>query len=86
MEASGSSLSGCGGFAGELEAGFRILCMWADEIMDGKPKLQGLPATYTESEEEAQTLCVKLKDEVTGVVLELLYRIFAQGGIVARSC
>lgn len=55
------------------------------EIMDGKPKLQGLPATYTESEEEAQTLCVKLKDEVTGVVLELLYTIFAQGGIVARS-
>lgn len=28
-----------------------------------------------ESEEEAQTLCVKLKDEVTGVVLELLYTI-----------
>ena len=54
-------------------------------ISDGKPKLEGLPATYTESEEEAQTLCVKLKDKVTGIVLELLYTVFAQGGILARS-
>ena len=38
-------------------------------IAAGKPKLQGLPATYTEKDEEAQTLCVKLKDEVTGIVL-----------------
>ena len=54
-------------------------------IAAGKPKLQGLPATYTEKDEEAQTLCVKLKDEVTGIVLELLYTIFAQGGIITRS-
>ena len=54
-------------------------------IADGKPKLQGLPATYTEKDEEAQTLCIKLKDEVTGIVLELLYTIFAQGGIITRS-
>ena len=31
-------------------------------IAAGKPKLQGLPATYTEKDEEAQTLRVKLKD------------------------
>ena len=54
-------------------------------IAAGKPKLQGLPATYTEKEEEAQTLCVKLKDEVTGIVLELLYTIFTQRGIITRS-
>ena len=54
-------------------------------VTDGKPKLSGLPATYTEKDEEAQTLCVKLKDEVTGIVLELLYTIFAQGGIITRS-
>ena len=54
-------------------------------VTDGKPKLSGLPATYTENDEEAQTLCVKLKDEVTGIVLELLYTIFAQGGIITRS-
>ena len=54
-------------------------------IAAGKPKLQGLPATYTEKDEEAQTLCVKLKDEVTGMVLELLYTIFTQRGIITRS-
>ena len=54
-------------------------------ITEGKPKLPGLPATYTESEKEAQTLRVKLKDEVTGIVLELLYTIFSQKGILARS-
>ena len=54
-------------------------------IAAGKPKLQGLPATYTEKNEEAQTLCVKLKDEVTGIVLELLYTIFTQRGIITRS-
>lgn len=51
----------------------------------GKPKLVGLPATYTESDEEAETLTVALKDEVTGVGLELLYTIFAKGGILTRS-
>ena len=54
-------------------------------IAAGKPKLQGLPATYTEKDEEAQTLCVKLKDEVIGIVLELLYTIFTQRGIITRS-
>ncbi len=55
------------------------------EIRKGKPKLNGLPATYTEKEEEAETLILTLKDSVTGVVLELLYTIFAKGGILARS-
>ena len=31
------------------------------EIIAGKPKLSGLPATYTESEEEAQTLRIFLQ-------------------------
>ena len=47
-------------------------------VTDGKPKLSGLPATYTENDEEAQTLCVKLKDEVTGIVLELLFASFQE--------
>ncbi len=57
----------------------------AHEILHGKPILEGLPATYTESDEEAQTLRVILKDDVTDIRLELLYTIFAQGGILARS-
>lgn len=45
------------------------------EIIAGKPKLSGLPATYTESEEEAQTLRIFLKDALTGAKLALLYTI-----------
>lgn len=55
------------------------------EILKGKPKLSGLPATYVESEEEALTLRVALKDGLTGVRVELFYTIFAEGGALARS-
>ena len=55
------------------------------EIRPGKPKLPGLPATYTESDDEASTLFMYLTDQVTGVKLTLLYTIFAEGGIIARS-
>ena len=55
------------------------------EISSGKPKLSGLPATYTEAEEEAQTLRVFLKDSLTGAQLELLYTIFEQYSAIARS-
>ena len=44
------------------------------EIIDGKPKLPGLPATYTESEGEAQTLRIFLKDALTGAKLALYIR------------
>ena len=54
-------------------------------INRGKPELPGLPATYTESDDEAETLCITLKDAVTDIRLELLYTIFATGGIIARS-
>lgn len=54
-------------------------------IAEGKPALSGLPATYTESDEEAKTLCVVLKDELTKIRLELFYTIFASDGILARS-
>lgn len=60
-------------------------CYHSYSVMQGKPKLSGLPATYTEKEEEAETLILKLKDKVSGVILELLYTIFSQGGILARS-
>ena len=55
------------------------------EIIDGKPKLPGLPATYTESEGEAQTLRIFLKDALTGAKLALLYTIFDEYSAIARS-
>ncbi len=54
-------------------------------ITAGKPKLAGLPATYTQEDHEAETLTLRLADPVTGVVLELLYTLFEKGGILARS-
>ena len=60
-------------------------CYKSHSISSGKPKLSGLPATYTENDNEAQTLTIVLKDELTHVQVELLYTLFAQGGIIARS-
>ena len=60
-------------------------CYKSHSISSGKPKLAGLPATYTENDNEAQTLTIVLEDELTHVQVELLYTLFAQGGIIARS-
>lgn len=54
-------------------------------VRKGKPSLEGLPATYTEADDEAETLTVALEDGMTGLGLELSYTIFAKGGIIARS-
>lgn len=54
-------------------------------ITPGKPKLAGLPATYTESDDEAVTLCIELFDQVTKIKLQLLYTIFEKDGVIARS-
>ena len=55
------------------------------QIHPGKPRLAGLPATYTEAPEEAETLTLILKDPVTGVRLHLLYTIFAKEAVITRS-
>ncbi len=54
-------------------------------IYPGKPALEGLPATYTESDEEADTLEVTLKDQVLGMNLVLIYTIFNGENAIARS-
>ncbi len=55
------------------------------EVRPGKPKLSGLPAIYTESDEEAETLVLHVRDSLTGVAMELFYTIFREGGSLARS-
>ena len=54
-------------------------------VTSGKPKLPGLPATYTEQDGEAETLIITLKDTHTNLELHLLYTIFVEGGVIARS-
>ena len=69
------------------ENGSRIsdFCYKSHTVSGGKPKLKGLPSTYTESDSEAETLTLVLEDKVTGIELELLYTLFAGSGIIARS-
>ena len=55
------------------------------EIFAGKPGIPGLPATYTEQDDEAATLVITLKDDIAGLRLDLYYTIFACGGVIARS-
>lgn len=54
-------------------------------IYGGKPKLEGLPATYTENDAEADTLEILLRDELLGINMILLYTIFQNENAVARS-
>lgn len=54
-------------------------------ILKGKPGLSGLPATYAESAEDAETLRVLLEDEVTGAELNLDYTIFKSLPVICRS-
>lgn len=55
------------------------------EIISGKPGLSGLPATYTEAPEEADTIVFTLFDEVTQVELKLNYTVFRDYNAIARS-
>ncbi len=55
------------------------------QMVDGKPALEGLPATYTEAQTEAKTLILTLRDAVTKVEVQLFYTIFADWPVIARS-
>ena len=57
----------------------------AHRIYGGKPSLLPLPAVYTESGDEAQTLEITLRDGLTGVDLILIYTIFRDYPAIARS-
>ena len=54
-------------------------------MIDGKPALEGLPATYTEAQTEAKTLILTLRDALTEVEVQLFYTIFADWPVIARS-
>lgn len=57
----------------------------AHVIQKGKPKLDQLPATYCESEEEADTLLITLHDEVLDMDLVLSYTIFQDLPVMTRN-
>lgn len=54
-------------------------------IEPGKPKLEGLPSVYAESDDEATTLYLILEDQYSGLKTTLLYTVFANHSAIARS-
>ena len=54
-------------------------------IYAGKPKLEGLPATYANTDDEATTLEVDCADPVTGALVTLVYTVFENNGGITRS-
>ena len=59
---------------------------YSHEIYNGKKALQGLPATYVENEDDAETLEITLKDELVGLRVILSYTVFKNYDVITRSC
>jgi alpha-galactosidase len=55
------------------------------QLLDGKPRLEGLPATYTDDNQKASTLQIILKDEFLQAELTLNYTIFLDMPVITRS-
>ncbi len=58
------------------------LCVTGTEVVDGKPGLPGLPATFGEN---AKTLLLHMKDELIGLEATLSYTLFDDVAGVMRS-
>lgn len=54
-------------------------------IFKGKKLIEGLPATYTESDDEAETLEVVLFDQLINADIVLSYTIFKDAPVITRS-
>ncbi len=54
-------------------------------IQKGKPRLEGLPATYAEGDDEAQTLEIDLVDSVLGLKVALQYTAYENLDAITRS-
>lgn len=54
-------------------------------IYKGKAKLQGLPATYVESDDEAETLEIIMKDKLINLTAILSYTLFRDFDVITRS-
>lgn len=71
----------------QLENGSTItdLRYESHKIINGKPKLEGLPATYVESDDEAQTLEITLFDELIGLKVILSYTAYENYDVITRN-
>lgn len=54
-------------------------------IHEGKERLQGLPSSFDESHDDACTLTIRLRDELTKINLSLNYTVFPHEDVIVRS-
>ncbi|MBL4937115.1 alpha-galactosidase [Clostridium sp. YIM B02515] len=54
-------------------------------IVKGKSQLEGLPSTYVESDEEAETLEIVMLDELVGLRAVLSYTVYENYNVITRS-
>lgn len=54
-------------------------------IFAGKPKLDGLPATWTADDTEADTLEIDLTDRLYGITITLSYTVWKNRDVISRS-
>ncbi|KFL15831.1 alpha-galactosidase [Geobacillus stearothermophilus] len=54
-------------------------------IYKGKPRLNGLPATYVEHEQEAETLEIVLLDALIGLEVTLQYTAYEKWNVITRA-
>lgn len=73
-------------FHAEYESGSAVTCLGycGYEIYHGKESLSGLPATYVESDSEADTLEITLADPLTGLKIILSYSVFEDYDIITK--
>ena len=71
----------------QLEDGSTVsdLKYLSHKIFLGKKKLKGLPSTYVEKSEEAETLEITLKDELSGLIVVLSYTVYKDYDVITRS-
>ncbi|MBQ8551480.1 MAG: alpha-galactosidase [Clostridia bacterium] len=55
------------------------------KIYNGKPAIKGLPAVYTNTDDEADTLEIVCEDTLTGAEVTLIYTAFTQLDAITRS-
>ena len=71
----------------EREDGSRVVDFRykSHKIFPGKKKLEGLPATYVEADEEADTLELVLEDEALRTQIILSYTIYTRLPVITKN-
>ncbi len=75
----------CAGTLGSRGDDVCVLTYDGYEVFKGKKKPEGLPAVYTESEDEADTLVILLSDKLTGLKVKVRYSVLNRFGALTRS-